>query len=179
MSEQPVIAVFGASAATPGDGLYEAAFDVGSGLARAGYAVTNGGYTGTMQAVSQGAASASGRVIGVTAPSLFPGRPSPNPYLTEEIEAGSLTQRIHIMVELAAAAVVLPGSIGTFTELTAVWNDSSIAPLRAAEPRPIVAFRDPWQAIVEPIESTLGMTRGLIVFVDDAASAVSEIQRRF
>ncbi|MBS1195807.1 MAG: family Rossman fold protein, partial [Actinobacteria bacterium] len=53
----PVIAVFGSSAGRPGDPGYEAARTCGRLLAEAGYAVATGGYAGTMEACSRGAAA--------------------------------------------------------------------------------------------------------------------------
>ena len=49
---QPVIAVFGASRAALGDGVYEQGVECGRLLAEAGYSVATGGYGGLMEAVS-------------------------------------------------------------------------------------------------------------------------------
>ena len=89
--ERPIVAVFGSSTSQPGDADYEDAVRLGHGLASAGYAVTNGGYAGLMEAVSRGAAEANGSIIGVTVPSLFPNRSGANGYVTNEVVASSLT----------------------------------------------------------------------------------------
>ena len=178
MTSAQIVAVFGSSQSQPGDAEYELGVDVGRLLAGAGFGVTNGGYGGAMEAVALGATAAGGRVIGVTAPSLFPGRHGQNEHLTEVVETTSLTERIHTMSELSSAAIVLPGSIGTLTELMVVWNDASIAPLRGVSPRPIFAMGGAWEATVKHLEDLLGITAGLITFADSAAHAVTQTQRR-
>ncbi len=174
-----VIAVFGSSRSAPGEPDYEAAVLLGRRLAEAGLGVTNGGYAGIMEAVSKGAASAGGSVVGVTVPRMFPDRPGGNAFLTEEIATASLTERIHVMSEAAAAAIVLGGSIGTMTELMVMWNDAFIATLRGERPRPIVALREAWEPTVRTLTAALDTTSGLVTFVDDAESAGREIIGRF
>ena len=129
-----------------------------------------------MEAASVGASQAGGDVIGVTAPSLFPGRRGGNDHLTNEIPAASLTERIHIMSESACAAIVLPGSIGTLTELMIVWNDAFISMLRNAPPRPVIAIRSAWQDIIEHLSEALGTRRGLVTLVDTPLEAVTTMQ---
>ncbi len=169
------MAVFGSSRATPGDGVYEQGVEVGRLLAEAGYGVVNGGYSGLMEAVSVGAVAAGGRAIGVTAPSLFPGRPGGNSFLTEEIQAEGLLARIDTMWEMACAAIVMPGSIGTLAELVIVWNDVYLAERREAAPKPIVAFRSAWDGIVDRLTAKLSTTPGLITMVDTPAQAVASL----
>lgn len=49
--------VFGSSTCDAGSVLYSTAEALGYGLAQAGFDVVNGGYSGTMEAVSKGASS--------------------------------------------------------------------------------------------------------------------------
>ena len=174
---QPVIAVFGSSRSRPGEPDYEQAVRLGTRLAEAGFAVTNGGYAGLMEAVSRGAAAANGSVIGVTVPTLFPDRPGANGFVTTEVSAESLTERIHLMSESAAGSVVLPGSIGTLTELMIVWNDAYIATLRGEAPRPIVAIRSAWEPTILHLTNALDTTSGLVTMVDDVDEVLEEITR--
>ena len=173
-----IVAVYGSSRARPGDGVYEMGVELGRLLAEAGFGVTNGGYSGLMEAVSKGAAAAGGRAIGVTAPVLFPNRPGGNRFLTEEIEATGLLDRIGIMSELAAAFVVMPGSIGTLTELAIAWNDAYLAAGRGAPPSPILAFRGAWSEIVDRLTVELRTAPGLVTMVDDPAEAVAILRHR-
>ena len=176
--ERQIIAVFGSSASQPGDADYEDAVRLGRGLAAAGYAVVNGGYAGLMEAVSRGAAEAEGSIIGVTVPSLFPNRSGANGYVTNEVVASSLTERIHLMWETAAGSIVLPGSIGTLTELMIAWNDAFIATLRGVTPRPVIAIRSAWEETILDLTRALDTTSGLVTMVDGVDEALAEITSR-
>ena len=170
-----IVAVYGSSSSVRGDGVYEMGVELGRLLAQAGFGVVNGGYSGLMEAVSAGAASAGGTAIGVTAPSLFPGRPGGNSYLTEEIPAGSLIDRIKVMSELACAYVVMPGSIGTLTELALAWNDAFLSARRGAAPKPVIAFRRAWGRIVDMLTADLRTAPGLVTMVDTPREAVGAV----
>lgn len=158
--------------------MYETGVELGRLLAEAGLGVTNGGYSGLMEAVSKGASEAGGRAIGVTAPVLFPDRPGGNRFLTEEVEATGLLHRISIMSELASAFVVMPGSIGTLTELAIAWNDAYLAAGRGTAPLPILAFRDAWCEIVDRLTAELRTAPGLVTMVDDPAEVVAILRHR-
>ncbi len=175
---QKIVAVYGSSRALPGDGVYEMGVELGRRLAEAGFAVTNGGYSGLMEAVSQGATAAGGRVIGVTAPSLFPDRPGGNRFLTVEVPATTLLERISIMSRLADAYVIMPGSIGTLTELAVAWNDAYLAAGRGAQAVPIVAIESAWGELVDCLTRRLATTPGLVAMVDDPAQAVETLTDR-
>ena len=80
-----IITVFGGSLPVPGTPPYQDAQRLGSLLAGSGYAVQTGGYIGTMEAVSRGAAEAGGHVIGVTCDEIENWRPvAPNRWIKEE-----------------------------------------------------------------------------------------------
>ncbi|MEX0757781.1 MAG: LOG family protein, partial [Acidimicrobiia bacterium] len=111
------IAVFGSSTTVAGSQDWAAAEGVGRAIAERGWAVMTGGYGGTMEAVSAGAAAAGGRVIGVTVPTVFPGRSGANAHIGEEIAERTISQRIARLVESSDGVIALPGSIGTFAEL--------------------------------------------------------------
>ncbi len=127
MSPSEAVAVFGSSQTEIDSTEWADAMRAGTRLAEAGYGVITGGYGGTMEAVSKGASVAGGHVIGVTAPTLFPGRPPSNPYVAELIEADGLLDRIDLMIKRSRAALALPGSIGTATELFVAWNLNHIS----------------------------------------------------
>ena len=93
------IAVFGSSRREADSAFYREAYELGGVLARAGYAVLTGGYEGSMEAASRGAREAGGRVIGVTC-AIFDPRPA-NPWLTEEIKAATLLDRLAVMIARA------------------------------------------------------------------------------
>lgn len=174
----PVVVVFGSSSGRPGEPAYQAAHDCGRLLAEAGYAVATGGYGGTMEACSRGAAEAGGRVIGVTAPAAFPDRPGPNPWVQVEVPAASITERIHLMLTGSAACVALDGSIGTLTELVTAWNLAFVAHLAGAPARPVVAVGPHWAAVVGYLAGATGADPSLVSLIPEVAAAVDEVKRR-
>ena len=93
---------------------------MGRVLATAGYAVLSGGYVGSMGAVSRGAAERGGRVIGVTC-AVFDPLPR-NAWLTEEIKAPTMMDRLAIMIDRADGFVAVRGGIGTLSEVTLAWS---------------------------------------------------------
>ena len=175
---KPVVAVFGSSAGNPGEEGYETARACGRLLAEAGYAVATGGYGGTMEACSRGAADAGGQVIGVTAPAAFPGRPAANPWVREEVPAATIPERIHKILARSAACIALDGSIGTLTELAVAWNVAFVAGLAGAPAKPVVAVGPTWRAVVEHLARATRSDPGPVTLVPDVASAVAEVRRR-
>jgi uncharacterized protein (TIGR00730 family) len=171
------IAVFGSSATRPGSAEWEDAVRCGRLIAEAGLAVVTGGYGGVMEAASLGAAGAGGHVVGVISASVFPSRLGPNPHIAELVEAASLTQRIHLLLDRASAVIALPGSLGTFAELVAAWNDAYVAPLSGRRPQPIVAVGGTWRKAVEAVAAQLAAPAELIHFVDSVDEAVAAVVR--
>ena len=180
MTDRPsrVVAVFGASGSQPGDGRYEEGVECGRLLAAAGFGVITGGYGGTMEAVSLGAAATDGHVIGVTAPTVFPNRPGGNDHLTEEVEARSLVDRIGTLLDTSDASIALWGSLGTATELLAAWNLAYVAPLAEAQAKPIAAVGTPWTRLVPHLVESLDTDPALVTVFDDVPSAVEWLAGR-
>jgi uncharacterized protein (TIGR00725 family) len=169
------IAVFGASGTQPGDAHYEDGIRCGRSLAEAGYTVATGGYYGTMEAVSLGARSAGGTVIGVTAPTVFPQRPGANDHVTDEWVARTLVDRIGLLVERTDASIALWGSLGTATELLVAWNVAFVASFSAIERKPVIAVGEPWATLVPALAATLGTDGDLVQVVEDVEAAVAAI----
>jgi len=172
------VAVFGSSQTEPGSLEWEEARRAGSRLGEAGYAVITGGYGGTMEAVSSGAADAGGHVIGVTAPVLFPDRSAGNPFVHELIEASSLANRIDIMMQRSRATLALPGSIGTAAELLISWNTNHILRNTGAEPRISVAVGPGWKALARALVDMNGAFENDVVWADTVDEGVERILAR-
>jgi uncharacterized protein (TIGR00730 family) len=152
-SNQKVISVFGSSAPAPGTSDYEAARTVGHSLARAGFAVQTGGYSGIMAAASQGTSEAGGHVIGVTSAQIEQFRPAPpNQWVVEEIKCQTLHERQLHLISNCHGAIVMSGGIGTLAEMAMMW---SLVQVGEISPRPIVAVGGLWQ-------------RTLAAFIDEA-----------
>lgn len=172
MTEPRVVAVFGSSATEPDSADWAAAENTGRRCVEAGFAVVTGGYGGTMEAVSKGAVDAGGDVIGVTAPALFPGRPGANRYVTREIVAGSLMERIDTLTALACGVVALPGSIGTLAELVIAWNLNHVNRLNEGGRLPTVAVGDGWRRFWEFATGSVGAFGDDVYVVDTADEAM-------
>ncbi|MEM4724500.1 MAG: LOG family protein [Candidatus Hadarchaeum sp.] len=138
-----VVSVFGSSQVEPGSAAYEEARIVGGLLAKAGLIVCNGGYGGTMEAVSRGAKEAGGSVIGVTT-SLF-AHLAPNAWLDREVRTTTFLERLRTIIEMGQGYIALKGGVGTLTEVSTVW---SMMQTRSIPPRPFVLLSDPWRGLI-------------------------------
>jgi uncharacterized protein (TIGR00730 family) len=138
-----VISVFGSSAPGPGSADYEMARELGRRLAQAGFAVQTGGYVGVMEAASRGANEAGGHVIGVTCAQIEEFRPlKANPWVKEEIRHPTLRERVHYLVDRCDGIIVMPGGIGTLSELALAWSFAQVGEM---SPKPIIPIGGLWQ----------------------------------
>jgi len=167
-----VIAVFGSSAAQPDSGEWAEAEALGARLAGAGCGVVTGGYGGVMEAVSRGANLAGGRVIGVTAPDLFPARPGANAYVNDDRPTVTLAERIGTLIGLASGVIVLPGSIGTAAELVVAWNLNHVSRYNGGERIPTVAVGAGWREMWELLTGGIGASGEDVHVVPSAPEAV-------
>jgi uncharacterized protein (TIGR00730 family) len=143
------ITIFGTANAKSGEPAYTLAYKVGRLLAQAGFTIANGGYGGTMLAASKGAAEAGGETIGVTC-SAFKGSTA-NEYITREIVADSLDERLDTLIKLGQAYVVLPGGTGTLLELAKVWELKNKGFIEAD--KPIILVGRFWKPLFDLIAS--------------------------
>jgi uncharacterized protein (TIGR00730 family) len=148
-----VISVFGSSVPGPGSADYEMARDLGRRLAQAGFAVQTGGYVGVMEGASRGANEAGGHVIGVTCAQIEEFRPlKANPWVKEEIRHPTLRERVLYLVDRCDGIIVMPGGIGTLSELALAWSFAQVGEMTS---KPIIPVGGLWQ-------------RTLAAFVDQA-----------
>jgi uncharacterized protein (TIGR00730 family) len=169
------IAVFGDSRVQEGDLSYEEARHLGQLLAQSGFTVMNGGYQGTMEAVSRGAKESGGKVIGVTA-AVFDPLPA-NPWLDEEVKAQSLFDRLERLISPVEGFVVLRGSMGTLAELAIVWNIARFKPIPR---RPIILVGEGWHRVMGTFLRELAVTEreiGLLTFVQTPEVAIQALQQ--
>lgn len=170
------ISVFGSASPVEGDVEYEQAHRLGRELAARGYAVATGGYIGTMEATSRGAAEVGGHVIGVTSAQIERFRPiGVNPYVVQEIKYATLRERLLHLVTHNDGIVVLPGGIGTLSELALAWSFLQVGEI---SPRPLVLLGPLWretlQAFIRP-EHVRPQYAALVQYADDPVSAVEAI----
>jgi len=141
------ITVFGGAQPQPATPAYEEAYRLGKILAEAGHTVLTGGYMGTMEAVSQGAAEAGGHVIGVTCEEIENWRKTgANAWVKEERRTKTLMERLEALITGCDAAIALPGGPGTLTEIALMWNLMIVESLRR---RPLVLVGDGWQSVFD------------------------------
>ena len=146
------VTVFGGSQPKPGDPAYKQALELGKLLGGSDYTVLNGGYIGTMEAVSRGAVEAGGHVIGVTCDEIEAWRPvRPNPWLSEEMRFPTLSQRLTALIENCDAALALPGGVGTLVEISLMWNQLLT---EIITPRPLITIGIGWQAVFAQLFSS-------------------------
>lgn len=172
-----IISVFGSSAPQPDSAAYRQAYEVGRLLAQAGYAVATGGYVGTMTAVSQGAAEAGGRVIGVTSSQIERFRPiGPNAWVQEEIKYETLRERLLHLVEQNDGIITLPGGIGTLSEMSLAWSFLQTGEMA---PRPLVLLGAQWRTTLDAFfdrDYVRDVHWALLTFADDAETAVAAVR---
>src|SRR5512145_1976234 len=102
------VSVFGGSQPREGSAAYDEALNLGRLLAKRGHVVLTGGYIGTMEAVSRGAAEAGGHVIGVTCEEIEKWRNvGANRWVKEERRQKTLNERLQALIEGCDAALAL------------------------------------------------------------------------
>ena len=143
--EKMKITIFGGSSPLPGSQEYHFAYDLGKSLAKAGHTVLTGGYMGTMEATSRGAAEMGGHVIGVTCSEIERWRKrSHNPWVKEEWKLDTLQDRMIRLIDSCDTAIALPGGAGTLAEIAIMWNRIQI---EAIPPVPIILVGEEWNKI--------------------------------
>jgi uncharacterized protein (TIGR00730 family) len=173
------VSVFGGSHPKEGSTAYAEAQELGQQLAELGHTVLTGGYIGTMEAVSRGAAEAGGHVIGVTCEEIEHWRPlGPNSWVKEEWREKTLIGRLQTLVEGCDAALALPGGPGTLTEISLTWNLMIIGSLHR---RPLILIGDGWQTVFDQVYHSLDAyisheQRQLLQFAPDVNSALKALE---
>lgn len=167
------VAVFGSGSAPADDDVLVQAERLGRLLAEAGLDLICGGYGGTMEAASRGAAPAGGEAIGVTM-DLFSPPLEPNPWLTKEQRVKDFFPRLRRLMA-ADGFVVLKGGIGTLTEATLAW---SLLQTGQISPRPFLFVGENWQHLFDAFRAETFMRErdfALATLVADVDEAVARL----
>lgn len=174
------ITVFGGSSPQPGSVSYNDAYELGHLLAKAGHTVLTGGYIGTMEAVSQGAAETGGHVIGVTCDEIENWRPvKANKWVKEERRFRTLQDRLQELVFSCNAAIALPGGPGTLTEIALTWN---LITIHALPEKPLILIGSGWRKVMDTMFINLDeyfplSQRKLVQFAANNSEACSFINK--
>jgi hypothetical protein len=175
------ITVFCSSQTTPGDPSYAQAYRLGQLIGGGGHTVLTGGYIGSMEAVSRGAAEAAGHVVGVTCEEIECWRQvKANPWVQEERRFATIRQRLFALIEGCDAALALPGGVGTLAEVTVMWNHMQT---QAIPTRPLVLIGPGWQETIGTFWRVFDghvpiQHRSLLTFAEDIEEAISFINHR-
>ena len=147
------ISVFGGSWPKSDHEAYQEAFNLGRLLANAGYTVLNGGYIGTMEAVSRGASESGGYVVGFPCDEIENWRGvKPNQWLNEELRYPSLRTRLMAMIDKCDAAIALSGGVGTLAEISMMWNHLLIESIPR---KPLILIGNNWKIVVSSFLDTM------------------------
>jgi uncharacterized protein (TIGR00730 family) len=149
------ISYFGFADAAPNDPLYKEAYECAKFLADKGFITINGGGPGVMKAVSEGAKTSGGRVIGVTFYpkdiTNFEGKDPENP-IDQEIETKNYLERTLKLLELGDVYIVFRGGTGTISEFGMAWG---LARLYFGHHKPLILYGEFWHKIIETFRENM------------------------
>lgn len=174
------VAIFGGANPQSSGTSYGDAYRLGQLLAQAGHCIWTGGYIGTMEAASRGAAEAGGHVVGVTCTEIETWRGvKPNAWVLEERRFATLHERLLDIIEGSDAAIALPGGVGTLLEISMLWNRMII---EALPHRPLILVGDGWKALIETFYSQMDgylsqPVRAFVSLAADIDEAVAILQK--
>ena len=173
------IAVFGSAKAKENTLLYQDSVLLGRLLGERGHIVLTGGYSGTMEAVSKGAAEAGAHVIGVTCKELEDFRGSKaNQWVQEEWKFPTLHDRLNALVEGGdGAAIALPGGAGTLAEIIILWNRMIT---KGLPKRPLVLIGKDWERVFATFLNAQSdymdaNAANMLIFVEDVPQAINAL----
>ena len=147
----PAISVFGSARTARDDPEYALGVAIGSGLARAGFAVITGGGPGSMEAANRGACEADGTSVGLGIE--LPFEQGLNEYVDIGLNFRYFFVRKTMFVKYAQGFVVLPGGFGTFDEL---FEAMTLVQTRKVTSFPIVLVGTSyWSGLVDWIRETV------------------------
>lgn len=129
----PAVTVFGSARFNEGHPYYELTRQVGSYLAKAGFAVLTGGGPGLMEAANRGAFEAGGKSYGLNI--ILPHEQSANPYVNESIEFNYFFVRKMMLVKYSCAFLIMPGGLGTLDEM---YEAATLIQCKKIGPFPII-----------------------------------------
>lgn len=145
------ITVFGSARTTETDPMYQAARELGSRLASAGFAVVTGGGPGIMEAANRGAREAKGLSIGCNIE--LPFEQAINPYVDIAVNFRYFFCRKTMFIKYAEGFVLFPGGFGTLDEF---FEALTLVQTRKIHRFPIVLVgSDYWKGLLHWMKAEL------------------------
>ena len=173
------VTVFGSARLKEDHRYYHLARELGSCLAKSGYAVMTGGGPGIMEATNRGAKEAGGLSIGCSI--TLPHEQGTNPYLDRSLEFDYFFVRKIMLRKYSSAFFLMPGGLGSLDE---IFETATLIQTGKLQRFPIVLMgSDYWtpitQAIREVMLSEGTLTEGEIdtFLTDSPEEAVAHIDR--
>jgi uncharacterized protein (TIGR00730 family) len=172
----PAIAVFGSSRTRRDDPSYDQAVQLGSALAREGFAVITGGGPGAMEAANKGAAEAGGVSVGLGIE--LPFEEGVNDFVNVGVNFRYFFARKTMFVKYSQGFVVLPGGMGTFDEL---FEAITLVQTQKVTSFPLVLVGvDYWSGLIDWLRGTVlaggkiaASDLDMLRLTDDVEEAVS------
>lgn len=147
----PCVTVFGSARFEEDNEYYQLAREMGTKLAKAGYATMTGGGPGIMEAANRGAREGGGLSLGCNIE--LPMEQHPNPYLDRYIDFKYFFVRKLMLVKYSDAFIVMPGGFGTLDE---VFETAVLIQTGKIEKFPIIVMgRDFWRPMNAFIQESL------------------------
>ena len=147
----PCVTVFGSARFRPGHRYHELAREVGSRLARAGFAVMTGGGPGIMEAANRGAQEGGGLSVGCNIE--LPHEQSGNGYLDLSVDFRYFFVRKVMLVKYSTAFVILPGGFGTMDE---IFETATLVQTDKIRDFPLVLMgREYWRGLLDFLDDTM------------------------
>lgn len=138
-----------------------------------------------MEAVSAGAARVkSSTVEGILSPLAFPLQGGEgNRYLTHRTYTNDLPQRVITFLSRCQAFIVLPGGLGTLTELCLTWDCSAITDLQPSHlqrPLCLLVQRQPWESVIQSVRQLIPISDQFmshVTYVDSLTQTLQLLQQ--
>lgn len=172
----PAIGVFGSARTPVASPMYDAALEIGRGLAQAGFATITGGGPGIMEAANKGALEAGGVSVGLGIE--LPFEQAMNSYVSLGVNFRYFFARKVMFLKYSQGFVVMPGGFGTFDE---VFEALTLVQTHKVRSFPIVLFgSDFWAPLQDWFRSRVladgyvgEVDLGLLQVTDDPREAVA------
>src|SRR5881394_4050467 len=158
------VSIFGSSRIRRGDPIYEEVKSLSAELARMGIDIVTGGGPGLMEAANSGASEgqkeSKARTYGLAI--HLPTEEAANPFVDKVFRHRTFFSRLHHLVRLSSAFIVMPGGIGTALELFMVWQ---LLQVKHMKEHPLILVGTMWPGLIEWMRATM-IERGLVNATD-------------